>query len=105
MSRFVAAVLVGLALSGAPATGEVVCRPDTLKTTVCQGAGPRPEPRPPNRKPARGLEQVLDRPAVGETSPGFIPARRTEGLGGMVIDGGTGPGLCRPDALGNLNCR
>ncbi len=88
-------------LATAPAA-DVVCRPNTLGSVSCPAA--RPLPRPPARASVQALDRVL---AEGQEpkGPQFIPARRTNRLGGITIEQGGSAGRCRPDTLGNLNCR
>jgi hypothetical protein len=99
--RIAAAFLLALALQ-APAAADVVCRPNTLGTVSCPAPGPRPMPRPVG-KSVQALDQVRER---SEVPPGteFIPARRTDRLGGITTTKG-GANYCRPDTLGNLHCR
>jgi hypothetical protein len=85
-----------------PAAAQVVCRPHQLGTVSCP-AGPRPAPRPDFDAPVQALERVGEAPE-GEPERGFIPARRTRGLGGVRPEGDV-IGPCRPDRLGNLHCR
>ncbi len=97
------AFLVGFGLE--PAAAEVVCRPDHLGTVSCPDVTLRPKPRPIYRRPVQALERVRAEPEARDPSPGFVPARKTRALGGTLLleNGLTGP--CRPDMLGNLNCR
>lgn len=88
----------------APAAAAAVCRPDTLGNVGCSGSEPRPLARPSYRPPPQALDRVREKIPT-EDDDGFIPAYRTRRLGDTIIDPGTGPGLCRPDALGNLHCR
>ncbi|HRO10539.1 hypothetical protein [Amaricoccus sp.] len=103
--RRVAAAAIGAFLAVAsPAEAEVVCRPNTLGTVSCPAAEPRPLARP-GPAPTQALDRVRarEKQPEGET---FIPARRTNRLGGTVLREGGGPaGTCRPDTLGNLHCR
>lgn len=102
-----AAALLGL-LAASPAAADLVCREDRLGATVCQGPAARPMPRalraPSSlRSDTQALERVLERPAA--PVPTFIPSQRRSRLGTTLIDGDRPVGRCRPDRLGNLNCR
>jgi hypothetical protein len=95
--------LTTAALLGAtPAAAQAVCRPNQLGTVSCP-AGPRPAPRPEFDAPVQALERVREAPE-GPPERGFIPARRTRGLGGVRPESDV-VGPCRPDRLGNLHCR
>ncbi|HET9070130.1 MAG TPA: hypothetical protein VFN28_15935 [Amaricoccus sp.] len=102
------AVLATLLAAGpivGPAAADVVCRPNTLGTVSCPAAEPRPMARPPGPAPTQALDRVRRRTAQPEGEE-FIPARRTNRLGGTVLrEGGPTVGNCRPDTLGNLRCR
>jgi hypothetical protein len=108
--RWAAAVVLGAMLAaGAPVGADVVCRPNALGTVSCPAAEPRPAPRPRAQPPGTPPTQALDRVrARGERPEGeaFVPARRTNRLGGAVRrEGGASAGVCRADTLGNLRCR
>lgn len=105
MGRILAAALV-LAISPPAAAAELtVCRPDALGSVSCPGDGPRPKPRPIYRAPVQALDRVEGRAAARQTPETFVPSRETRRLGGtMMLERGLS-GPCRPDALGNLNCR
>jgi hypothetical protein len=107
LSRALALAVVALAplAAAAPGAAQTTCRPNALGAVDCREFVPPPKPRPPYRSTVQGLDRVQEFPPSGETNPEFIPARRTRGLGTILPDPGTGPGLCRPDALGNLVCR
>jgi hypothetical protein len=60
-------------------------------------------PRPLFGEPVQALDRVRARGQEPEATE-FIPARRTDRLGGITIDGG-GADFCRADTLGNLHCR
>ncbi len=96
--------LIALALAALPDIGaaQAVCRPGPLGATLCQGT-PRPKPRPADlgAPPVQALDRVL--PADPGPVTTFVPARKTRGLGGTILD--AEPGRCRPDTLGNLRCR
>ncbi len=106
------AVMLALVLSAAgPAAAQeaadTVCRGTALGGTTCAATAPRPEPRPPNFEPPRGLDAVRVKPDPDLQAPTLIPARRTNSFGQTRLgpgDGGLG-GPCRRDALGNLHCR
>jgi hypothetical protein len=96
------------------AAADVVCRPDMLGTVSCPDA-PRPKPRPVYRSTVQALERIrAPQVGVGQAATGstarqgaetFVPSRETRRLGGtMMLPQGTA-GPCRPDMLGNLNCR
>lgn len=85
-----------------PAPAQAVCRPNQLGTVSCP-AGPRPAPRPEFDEPVQALERVREAPE-GAPERGFIPARRTRGLGGVRPESDV-IGPCRADRLGNLHCR
>ena len=105
------AVFAGLAVAALaaalPAAAQVVCRPNQLGTVSCP-AGPRPAPRPPfDKPPVQALDRVREAPAA-EPERGFIPARRTRGLGGVRPRRGTSAvhrDRAGPTGLGNLHCR
>lgn len=98
-----------LALLLAPAAtfaaDEIVCRPNALGAVACPGDTPRPKPRPIYRAPVQALDRVESKAAARRQPDRFVPSRETRRLGGTVIleRGMSGP--CRPDMLGNLNCR
>ena len=97
--------VLGLTLAGPSAGADVVCRPNTLGTVSCPAAPPRPVARPPGPAPVQALDRVRAR---GKQPQGeeFVPARRTNKLGGTVLrEGGGAAGNCRADTLGNLHCR
>jgi hypothetical protein len=97
--------MLAAALAAAPAAeAEVVCRPNTLGTVNCPATGVRPLPRPPYR-PVQAIDRVRAKPEVGAPAPDFVPAYRTNRLGTTLLDDGAGRTVCRPDTLGNLNCR
>lgn len=103
-------LLKALAVSAAalaaapPAAGDVVCRPNTLGTVGCPGTGLRPLPRPAYR-PVQAIDRVRARPEAGGPATDLVPARRLDGLGTILLDDGARRSVCRPDTLGNLNCR
>ena len=101
------AVFGAMLAAGAPGGADVVCRPNTLGTMSCPAEEPRPMARPP--LPGRGPTQALDRVRQRTEQPEgekFVPARRTNRLGGTVRrEGGGSAGTCRADTLGNLHCR
>ena len=104
MTRWMALAAAWLAVAAAtPAAAEVVCRPNTLGTVSCPAASPRPMPRPLFGEPVQALDRVRARGQEAEGTE-FIPARRTNRLGGIAADGG-GADYCRADTLGNLHCR
>jgi len=86
------------------AAAQTVCRPTTLRGTACYAIVEPPPPRPPFRSLGRRPEPVLPAPTPVEPSTRFVPARETERLGSTVTDRPV-RGVCRPDQLGNLNCR
>lgn len=97
------AFLLLTALLGGPAWGASVCRTDALGTTWCSGPTVRPAPRPSVIQPVQALDRVAPAPpAAGD--PGFVPARERSALGNVITNRRL-PGLCRPDALGNLRCQ
>jgi hypothetical protein len=104
-----AAALAAMLAAGAPAGADVVCRPNTLGTVSCPAAPPRPMARPPGAVLAPSPSQALDRVRQRTQQPegeDFVPARRTNRLGGTVRrEGGASAGTCRADTLGNLHCR
>ena len=85
----------------APAAADVVCRPNALGTVSCPAPGPRPMARPIG-KSVQALDRVRERSEVPAGTE-FIPARRTDRLGGISTKGGAN--YCRADTLGNLHCR
>lgn len=103
MRRWWPLVLLVMTVPTALPAEDVACRPNALGSVGCP-ALLRPKPRPPLLElEAQGLDRLLPPP---EARPGqvFVPARETDRLGGTtILDGGTT--VCRPDALGNLNCR
>lgn len=104
MARWTVLAAVSIAFAAAmPAVAEVVCRPNTLGAVSCPAASPRPMPRPLFGEPVQALDGVRERGREPEGTE-FIPARRTDRLGGIVTDGG-GADYCRADTLGNLHCR
>jgi len=103
MARWAFAVMIGAAVATAvPAAAADVCRANTLGTVNCPA--PPPKARPIYRAPVQALDRVRARDRQPETET-FIPAYRTNRLGGIVIDGGGAAGRCRADVLGNLHCR
>ena len=68
----------------APAAADVVCRPNTLGTVSCPAPGPRPMARPIG-KSVQALDRVRERSEVPAGTE-FIPARRTDRLGGISTD-------------------
>jgi hypothetical protein len=61
--------------------------------------------RPPGPGPTQALDRVRARTKQSEGEE-FVPARRTNRLGGTVDrKGGASAGTCRADTLGNLHCR
>lgn len=88
-----------------PAAAELMCRPDALGTVSCPGDGPRPMPRPIYRQPVQALDRVGAKADARREPDRFVPSRETRRLGGTMLlkEGLSGP--CRPDMLGNLNCR
>ena len=104
--RWTALALIGALMGMSPATpgaAEIVCRPNALGTVSCPDDGPRPMARP-GGPPVQGIDRVRARTPK---PPGeeFIPARRTDHLGGIVRRKGGAAGPCREDTLGNLHCR
>ncbi|HVL20449.1 MAG TPA: hypothetical protein VM422_05615 [Amaricoccus sp.] len=101
------AVLLALVLTPAAAFAaeEITCRPNALGAISCPGDTPRPKPRPIYRAPVQALDRVEAKAAARRQPDRFVPARETRRLGGNVTleRGMSGP--CRPDMLGNLNCR
>ncbi|MFT3973634.1 MAG: hypothetical protein QM699_09350 [Amaricoccus sp.] len=99
--------LAAVLLLSLPASGAdtMTCRPDALGTVSCPADGVRPRPRPIYRAPVQALDRV-EAEAAGRSRPdAFVPARETRRLGGtMILERGLS-GPCRPDMLGNLNCR
>ncbi len=102
MRAFLAGLAMVALLAVLPTAAQAVCRPNQLGTVSCP-AGPRPAPRPSFDEPVQALERVREAPA-GQPERGFIPARRTRGLGGVRPESDV-IGPCRPDRLGNLHCR
>ena len=101
--RWAMAALIGMTLAATPGGAEVVCRPNALGTVRCPDGEPRPMARPGGPS-----VQALDRVRARTREPvdeEFIPARRTDRLGGAVRREGGGAGICRADTLGNLHCR
>jgi hypothetical protein len=94
-----AAIAVGLA--GPVAVADTVCRPTTLDTLRCTGPAVRPEPRPIYRSEVQALDRVR---RADDADDRFVPARETNRLGGTITDRPVA-GPCRPDRLGNFNCR
>lgn len=85
------------------AAADGVCRPDALGTVSCPD-GPRPKPRPLYRSRVQALERVTGESSQRDSRDTFVPSRETRKLGGTILRGGL-VGPCRPDMLGNLNCR
>lgn len=116
LAAIAAALALGLA-SGAPAAGQIVCRPNVLGAEICMGV---PAPTQRNPRPyaprGRGLGAVQP-PVPAPAAPGFTPAGRTDALGNVFLraedlpprrpplPGVREPLACRRDALGNLLCR
>jgi hypothetical protein len=101
--RWAVVALIGLTLAAGPVGAEVVCRPNSLGSVSCPDGEPRPMARPGGPS-VQALDRVRDRmrePADED----FIPARRTNRLGGTVRREGGWAGICRADTLGNLHCR
>ena len=69
----------------APAAADVVCRPNALGTVSCPAPGPRPMARPVG-KSVQALDRVRERSEVPAGTE-FIPARRTDRLGGISTEG------------------
>lgn len=98
------AILVLLPLPAASAD-TMTCRPNVLGSVSCPDWGDRPKPRPIYRKPVQALDRVERKAAAREQAGRFVPARKTDRLGGtMILERGLS-GPCRRDTLGNLNCR
>lgn len=98
------AALLLLPLPSAAAE-TMTCRPNTLGTVSCPAERARPKPRPAFRPPVQALERVERKAAAKSRPDTFVPARETRRLGGtMTLPSGLS-GPCRPDTLGNLNCR
>jgi len=100
------ALLLALLLvpAAASAADEIVCRPNALGAVACPDSL-RPKPRQPGGAPVQALDRVGAGAASRHQPDRFVPARETRRLGGTVTleRGMSGP--CRPDMLGNLNCR
>ena len=105
MDRALALAFLLLAPLAAAAADDVTCRPNALGAVACVGDAPRPKPRPIYRAPVQALERVDGKASARRVPDRFVPARETRRLGGNVTleRGMSGP--CRPDMLGNLNCR
>lgn len=99
----VAAVLAVI-LGALPASADTVCRPTALGDMACYTLVPPPPPRPPFRALRPRPEPVVPPGPPAGPSTRFVPARETRGLGGVITRRPVA-GPCRPDQLGNLNCR
>jgi hypothetical protein len=91
-------------LAPAAVADEMVCRTNALGATVCSGVV-RPEPRRRIRSDVQALERVQKRPDAGEPETRFVPSYRRGSLSTTTIETDRPIGTCRPDTLGNLNCR
>jgi hypothetical protein len=89
----------------APVAAQTTCRPNNLGTVSCP-VGP-PKPRPVLEADTQALDRVRREPGVVSKAPVFVPARRTNRLGGAteLAPGDPPVSYCRPDRLGNLQCR
>lgn len=106
-----ALALAGLAAAmpvaaAAQSTGTV-CRGTALGSSACTASVPRPEPRPVEFDPRRGLDAVRVKPDPDVGPAVIVPPRETNSFGQTRIpaDARGSGGPCRRDALGNLRCR
>jgi hypothetical protein len=115
--RTVALCLATVLLAAPVAAPAPVCRPDALGNTVCRDTAPRPRPQD-LEVPGADRETWPAEPA--RPAQEFVPAGRRSVLGDTLAPRpvtpasprygerprpGGGPGICRPDHLGNLICR
>ena len=97
---------LGLAalLGQTAAADDMVCRTNALGATICSGVV-RPEPKRQIRSDVQALDRVQPRPDAGEPETQFVPSYRRGTLSTTTIETDRPIDLCRPDTLGNLNCR
>jgi hypothetical protein len=91
-----------LALAGGwPVAAQGTCRANNLGTVTCPA--PPPEPRPVLRARTQAIDNVRQRPGLGDAAPTVVPGWRTNSFGDTRVPRGAG-GNCRSDSLGNLIC-
>jgi hypothetical protein len=96
---------VTLVAAAAPASAQTTCRPNNLGTVSCPVAPPKP--RPFLEADTQAIDRVRRAAKPASAAPVFVPARRTNRLGGatQLAPGDPPVSNCRADRLGNLQCR